>query len=184
METSPGAVLVADSEETIRAANRKVADAPGWQFEVTESDAGPRFEFLGLRSATRVVGRRLGPNRTFISDTPLHPVMTDDVLSVLGKEYAVTILREAYVPVSAPELAERHDIPVATCYRRLNELHEAGLVTAHEDSTDSGRTTTRYQRRLHDVCVRFDGNEVTIETNEETDASGMLDRVWRGLGAR
>ncbi len=77
-------------------------------------------------------------------------------INVLGREYSVQILRATAEPKSAPRLSDTLSIPVATCYRRISELVDVGLLKHCEThSTDSGESN-RYQRTTDAVGIRFD----------------------------
>lgn len=74
---------------------------------------------------------------------------------VLGREYSMEILGATEMSSSVSRLSESLDIPIATCYRRVNELTAVGLL--EEDSTDEGDTSTatQYRRTTDAVGIRF-----------------------------
>ena len=53
---------------------------------------------------------------------------SDRTLEALGNEYNPDILRAADEAYSAQEFSDMLDIPIATCYRRIEELTGAGLL--------------------------------------------------------
>ncbi|MDX1745769.1 MAG: helix-turn-helix domain-containing protein, partial [Halobacteriales archaeon] len=55
-----------------------------------------------------------------------------DVLHVLGNEYNPEILQATNEPRSAQDLSEELDVPIATCYRRIDELTDANLLELHD----------------------------------------------------
>jgi DNA-binding transcriptional ArsR family regulator len=60
---------------------------------------------------------------------PSPDVATDDLLELLGDEYACDILRTIEEnPMPAREIVEQRDMSRPTVYRRLDRLTEAGIV--------------------------------------------------------
>lgn len=76
--------------------------------------------------------------------------------NVLGREYSVQILRATAEPKSAPHLSDTLGIPVATCYRRINELVEVGLLEQCGTSRGGSNESSVYQRTTDAVGIRFD----------------------------
>ena len=52
----------------------------------------------------------------------------DDLVTLLGNEYTAELLGALHHPKSAHDLSDEVDIPIATCYRRLNALADANLI--------------------------------------------------------
>jgi predicted transcriptional regulator len=106
---------------------------------------------------------------------------TQDVLSALGREYSADILAAAGTPKSAQDLSEELDVPIATCYRRVNELAEVGLLTLHDRPlNEEHRRTSVYRRTVDEVTVSFDDGP-TVDTEERSVVKSKLDDVWRNL---
>ncbi|WP_280537802.1 helix-turn-helix domain-containing protein [Halopenitus sp. POP-27] len=105
----------------------------------------------------------------------------EDLIEVLGNKYNTEILAAADDPKSAQELSDELDVPIATCYRRIDELEEANLIELHDRPlSDDHRRVKVYRRRIDSVAVEFhDG--VSIERTERTTAANRLDEVWRNL---
>ncbi|QHS17043.1 ArsR/SmtB family transcription factor [Halopenitus persicus] len=105
----------------------------------------------------------------------------EDLIEVLGNKYNTEILAAADDPKSAQELSDELDVPIATCYRRIDELEEADLIELHDRPlSDDHRRVKVYRRRVDSVAVEFhDG--VSIELTERTSAANRLDEVWRNL---
>lgn len=85
-------------------------------------------------------------------------VAADDVtdverlLEALGGKYAARILAAAEHPMSAQEISQAVDVPIATCYRRIEELEEADLLACEGGKTsDRGRHTNVYRRTIDGV---------------------------------
>lgn len=105
-----------------------------------------------------------------------------ELLNVLGNEYNPEILEVTSEPLTAKELSETLDIPIATCYRRIEELVEADLLEQHEQVlTDDRRRASAYRRNVDAVYIEFEDQTVSIDVEEYTDLKGTLDEAWRGV---
>lgn len=103
------------------------------------------------------------------------------VLLVLGKEYNAAILGAADEARSAQALSDELDIPVATCYRRIEELVAADLLE-HEGRvlSEDRRRVSVYRRAIDRIVVEFEnGYGVTVEGR--ADDTNTLDEVWLSL---
>jgi hypothetical protein len=74
---------------------------------------------------------------------------------ILGRDYSMAILRATGQPESATSLSDSLDIPIATCYRRLDELVSVGLLEEHTTDRDLESDATRYQRTTDVLGIRF-----------------------------
>lgn len=103
-----------------------------------------------------------------------------DVPAVLADEYTTEILAATDDPKSARELSDQLGVPIATCYRRVEDLVEAGLLTeVGRDLSNHGRRTSVYRRTVDDVTVSFENGEVTVSASERPALSEMRQRVRR-----
>jgi len=105
-----------------------------------------------------------------------------DVLRVLGNEYNAEILEATNEPHSAQELSEELDVPIATCYRRIDELTEAELLELYDRPlSDEHRRINVFRRNVDEVRVEFreEGCQVTVQ--ERSEIKNKLDDVWRTL---
>lgn len=110
--------------------------------------------------------------------------MRVDLVRALGNTYNVEILSAATAPVSAQELSDRLEIPIATCYRRINELTDADLLENYDQISSSGqRPTALYRRTADKVCVEFEDDSFSVALQERTDVKEKLDNVWQTLPA-
>lgn len=105
-----------------------------------------------------------------------------ELLEVLGNKYNPEILQRAYEPKSAQELSEELDIPIATSYRRVEELQELGLLEEEgKEFSEEGRQRTVYRRSIDGVNITFDQGDISVETDERTEAKNKLADVWGDL---
>jgi predicted ArsR family transcriptional regulator len=108
-----------------------------------------------------------------------------DVLRVLGNEYNAEILEAAHEPRSAQDLSDALDVPIATCYRRIEELTEAELLTLHDRPlSDEHRRINVYRRHVDEVNVRFEDDTCRVTVEARSEVKNKLDDVWRSLSAR
>lgn len=111
-------------------------------------------------------------------------MVEDDLITVLGNKYNTDILTATGEPKSAQDLSDQLDVPIATCYRRINELEEADLLELHDRPlSDEHRRVKVYRRKVDGVEVDFrDG--LTVEVEERSAVKNRLDDVWRDLSSR
>ncbi|GAB6879631.1 helix-turn-helix domain-containing protein [Halorubrum gandharaense] len=107
----------------------------------------------------------------------------EDLITVLGNKYNTDILSATGEAMSAQDLSEQLDVPIATCYRRINELEEAELLELHDRPlSEEHRRVKVYRRRVDGIEVDFrDG--VTIEVEERSAVKNRLDDVWENLSS-
>jgi DNA-binding Lrp family transcriptional regulator len=107
---------------------------------------------------------------------------SDRTLEALGNEYNPDILRAADEAHSAQEFSDMLDIPIATCYRRIEELTGAGLLDLHDRVlSDEHRRTNVYRREVNEVVISFEENDLNIQVTERPEVRNKLDDVWRTI---
>jgi predicted ArsR family transcriptional regulator len=106
-----------------------------------------------------------------------------ELLSVLGNKYNAEILHATHSPKSAQELSEELDIPIATSYRRIEELEELDLLALeNRELSEEGRRTSVYRRQIDAVTVEFGTEEIELSLQERTEAKNALADMWSDLG--
>lgn len=104
-----------------------------------------------------------------------------DLLSTLGNKYSAEILEATDEPKSAQDLSDELGIPIATCYRRIDELTEHGLLELHDNVlSDDRRRIKVYRRDVDEVEVRFD-EDLTVSVADRSEVTNTLDDAWRAL---
>lgn len=104
-----------------------------------------------------------------------------DILQTLGNKYSAEILDATDEPASAQELSDELGIPIATCYRRIDELTEHDLLELHDNIlSDDRRRIKVYRRNVEGVRVDFD-EELSVHIEERTEVTNKLDEAWRTL---
>ncbi|WP_049925875.1 winged helix-turn-helix domain-containing protein [Halopiger goleimassiliensis] len=107
-----------------------------------------------------------------------------ELLNTLGQKYSPDILRSADEPKSAQELSDELDVPVTTSYRRVETLTDLGLLEDDEDDPsfgETGQSKTLYQRNVSEIVIRFEGQEIEIESKDREVADQSLASVWDDL---
>jgi predicted ArsR family transcriptional regulator len=106
---------------------------------------------------------------------------TVDLLRTLGNKYSAEILDATDEPRSAQELSDELDIPIATCYRRIDELTEHDLLELHDNIlSDDRRRIKVYRRNVETVRVDFD-DSLSVNMQERSEVTNTLDEAWRTL---
>ena len=104
-----------------------------------------------------------------------------DILQTLGNKYSAEILDATDEPISAQDLSDELGIPIATCYRRIDELTEHDLLELHDNIlSDDRRRIKVYRRNVDEVRVDFD-EELTVQVEERSEVTNKLDEAWRTL---
>jgi predicted ArsR family transcriptional regulator len=104
-----------------------------------------------------------------------------DLLQTLGNKYSAEILDATDEPRSAQELSDELDIPIATCYRRIDELTEHDLLELHDNIlSDDRRRIKVYRRNVDAVRIEFD-EALTVDIEERSEVTNTLDEAWRTL---
>ncbi|WP_101296529.1 winged helix-turn-helix domain-containing protein [Halegenticoccus soli] len=109
---------------------------------------------------------------------------SDEIIEVLGNKYNAEILRAASEPLSAQELSDRLGVPIATCYRRINELTETELLELHDQPlSEEHRRVKVYRRSVDAVHISFERG-LSVELEVRTEVKNKLDEVWRTIADR
>ncbi len=106
---------------------------------------------------------------------------TVELLQTLGNKYSAEILDATEEPRSAQELSDELEIPIATCYRRIDELTEHNLLELHDNIlSDDRRRIKVYRRNVDAIRVEFE-EELDVDVEERSEVTNKLDEAWRTL---
>ncbi|WP_436934208.1 helix-turn-helix domain-containing protein [Halovenus marina] len=106
---------------------------------------------------------------------------SEELLRTLGNKYSAEILDATDEPRSAQELSDELEIPIATCYRRIDELTEHNLLELHDNIlSDDRRRIKVYRRNVEAVRVEFD-DDLSVTIEERSEVTNTLDEAWRTL---
>lgn len=85
----------------------------------------------------------------------------DDLLALLGDEYACDILRAlAEGPLPARDLIERHGMSRTTVYRRLDRLTDAGIVDSRLRPASDGHHRREFHLAVDEIEFQVGANGV------------------------
>lgn len=104
--------------------------------------------------------------------------MDERVLDVLGREHARTVLEATATPKSAPALSEEYDIPIATCYRRLHQQTEVGLLEESVTVDESNSAHKEFKRTVDEISIEFHGEEMVLSLDTSEEATSRIDTIW------
>lgn len=94
----------------------------------------------------------------------------EKLLDTLGDGRARRILAEiARHPASVKELTDRLDLSRATIYRRIDKLHEHGLVEERTLVADEGNHYSEYRSDFSGTVVSLDGEEYDVRVVRDGD---------------
>ena len=100
---------------------------------------------------------------------------TDELLNVLGNKYSAEILCATQTPSSAKMLSDELEIPIATCYRRIDELVEVGLLKQEgSEFSGEGRRTDLYRRTIDGLTIDLDGDRPGCTLEKRSEAQNRL----------
>ncbi|MFD1565660.1 helix-turn-helix domain-containing protein [Haloarchaeobius amylolyticus] len=78
----------------------------------------------------------------------------DQIIELLSDDDARAVFLSAEEPTTVGEVSEEHDLPASTAYRKVEQLHESGLLT--QLNRQSGETPAYYVRSIDHVSVTYD----------------------------
>jgi predicted ArsR family transcriptional regulator len=109
-------------------------------------------------------------------------MVSAELLQTLGNKYSAEILDATDEPRSAQELSNELEIPIATCYRRIDELTEHDLLELHDNVlSDDRRRIKVYRRNVDAIRVEFDDDQLVVDVEERSEVTNKLDEAWRTL---
>jgi predicted ArsR family transcriptional regulator len=109
-------------------------------------------------------------------------MVSADLLQTLGNKYSAEILDATDEPRSAQELSDELEIPIATCYRRIDELTEHNLLELHDNIlSDDRRRIKVYRRNVDTIRVEFNEDQLAVDVEERSEVTNKLDEAWRTL---
>lgn len=105
----------------------------------------------------------------------------DDVLRLLGDDYARAILRfTSDRPLSASALSERCGASDSTIYRRIEQLRALDLLHEYTTPDPDGGHYTLFEANLARLSVRFEDGELDADVDER-DPAEQFAHTWDHL---
>ena len=89
------------------------------------------------------------------------------MLNTLGDLYYMTILETVQeIPKSAIEINYETKIPISTVYRRIQILHDLGLLKVSGSISGHGKKSFLYKSKVKSIEAKYDGKlKVEIKFN-------------------
>jgi predicted transcriptional regulator len=79
-------------------------------------------------------------------------------LKILGDAYFTAILKAIHeIPKSAVEIYDDTKIPLSTVYRRIQYLHDLGLLQISGTISSDGKKVFLYKSKVKSIEAKFDG---------------------------
>ena len=87
----------------------------------------------------------------------------EQILELVSSKYCLTILDAIKdEPKSAAEIAEEKKIPISTVYRRIQTLHDLGLLRVTGDINKDGKKFFLYQSKISTIRSKFSDGEIEV----------------------
>jgi predicted ArsR family transcriptional regulator len=97
------------------------------------------------------------------------------MLAALGGKYSAEILSATTRPISAQDLSDELDVPIATCYRRIDDLVDAGLLTCEgRRLSEEGRRTDVYRRTVDTITFDFSDGSPSFDAESRSEPVNRL----------
>jgi len=99
------------------------------------------------------------------------PAMAHSILAALADGFSEKIMTSAVEEAkTVEEISSRQDIPLSTCYRRIQQLVDAGIILVDRIViTGSGKRYATYRSCFKSFRITVDSHEVTVEAELNED---------------
>ncbi len=106
-----------------------------------------------------------------------------EAVEAMGDSYSLAILSAlSNQTMSVQEVSDSVDVPIATAYRRVEELEDTGLLEEMgKEMNDEGRRVKVYRSRVEEVHVSFREDGPRVELDTKSDARRSIDDAWREI---
>jgi DNA-binding transcriptional ArsR family regulator len=100
------------------------------------------------------------------ADTDPPERSVEEVLHTVGDANCRAILRSvSETPMTASEIAEKHDLSLSSSYRKLGDLTDIGLLSERPRISVNGGHASEYCREADRLTLDFDGRQVRYGTD-------------------
>ncbi|MDA4112002.1 MAG: winged helix-turn-helix domain-containing protein [Thaumarchaeota archaeon] len=119
------------------------------------------------------------------------PVLVSDkakaleVVKALSDEYSRKIIL-SIISESLPieEISSRANVPISTCYRRIHELHDYGIVRADKTIVqDDGKKFICYRSSFKNATIQLESGDLVVDLVSNRDPSDKLHDIWSSVKA-
>jgi hypothetical protein len=112
-----------------------------------------------------------------------NPKTIEALTQVLSDEYSRKIMM-ATVPraMSVEDISKENDIPLSTCYRRVHDLLEGGvLIVERIVVTQEGKKFELLRSAYRNMKIDFEGGQLAIEATVNEDVADKLYKMWLAM---
>ena len=87
----------------------------------------------------------------------------EQILELVSSKYCSTILEAIKdAPKSANEIADEKKIPISTVYRRIQALHDLGILRVTGKIGDDGKKFFLYQSKVKTIRSKFSDGKIEV----------------------
>ena len=87
-----------------------------------------------------------------------------EIIRTLSDDYSRKIvLSTISKPLTIDAISEEHDIPISTCYRRIHDLEEKGIIRSEPIITEDGKRAFLYRSTLKRATISFGSGELAVK---------------------
>lgn len=105
-----------------------------------------------------------------------------EIVGILADDYSRKIcLSIVEKSLSVDEISKEQCVPVSTCYRRIQELQEYGLVRADKTSIEDGKKLVRYRATFKAFSISFQSGRLEVDMVQNEDTSNRLNEMWSAM---
>lgn len=108
------------------------------------------------------------------------------LLRAMADEYSLKILMSLIDRAdSVNNISRVNNIPIATAYRRISELHDSGLLVIERGVlTEDGKRYDLYRSAVRSMQISFGRGEIEIDVTPNRDPVSKLENMWMSLGEK
>jgi hypothetical protein len=101
----------------------------------------------------------------------------------LADEYSRRILISASAKAKTVEdFSGENDIPLSTCYRRVHEMHQDGILLVERIVISSeGKKSELYRSGFKGISIKMEDGKVSIEATVNEDVADKLYGMWSAM---
>ncbi|MCS4538535.1 MAG: helix-turn-helix domain-containing protein [Thaumarchaeota archaeon] len=105
------------------------------------------------------------------------------LLRAMADEYSLKILMSLIDKAdSVINISRINDIPIATAYRRVSELQDAGLLVVERGIlTEDGKRYDLYRSAVRSMQISFRSGQLEIDVTPNRNAVSKLESMWMSL---
>jgi len=106
-----------------------------------------------------------------------------EVIKALSDEYSRKILL-SIISNSLPieEIGRAQNIPVSTCYRRIHEMLQFGIIKPDRTIIrEDGKKYICYKSAIKNATIQLNSGELKVDVEVNKDPSEKLEKLWSNV---